>query len=95
MLRVWGAERGEAVPGWAWGAGLGKAAPGLELDAYLHVTTAERFTSYLSGLTCRSGVQWSAPPPAPHPRPTAPFCLRVKRFEILSEARFAWFGESQ
>ena len=50
MLRVWGAERGEAAPGWAGGAGPGKAAPGLELDAYLQVTTAERFTPYLSAI---------------------------------------------
>jgi hypothetical protein len=28
--------------------GQGKAAPELELDAYLQVTTAERFTPYLS-----------------------------------------------
>jgi len=28
----------------------GKAAPGLELDAYLQVTTAERFTPYLSAI---------------------------------------------
>jgi hypothetical protein len=26
------------------------AAPGLELDAYLQVTTAERFTPYLSAI---------------------------------------------
>ena len=50
MLRVWGAERGEAVPDWARGAGPGKAASGLELDAYLQVTTAERFTPYLSAI---------------------------------------------
>ena len=30
--------------------GRGKAAPGLELDAYLQVTTAERFTPYLSAI---------------------------------------------
>jgi hypothetical protein len=44
LLRVWGAERGGAVPEWARGAGSGKAAPGLELDAYLQVTAAERLT---------------------------------------------------
>ena len=31
-------------------AGPGKAAPGLELNAYLQVTTAERFTPYLSAI---------------------------------------------
>jgi hypothetical protein len=52
--RVWGAERGGAVPDWVWGAGPGKAAPGLELDAYLQVTTAERFTPYLSAIHSRT-----------------------------------------
>ena len=49
-LRVWGAEGGGAIPDRASGAEPGKAAPGLEIDAYLQVTTAERFTPYLSAI---------------------------------------------
>ena len=47
-LRVWGAERGGAVPNWAGSAGLGKVAPALKLEADLQVTTAEHFTPSLS-----------------------------------------------
>ena len=55
--RLWGAERGEALPGWARGARPGKAAPGLKLDAYLQVTTAERFTHYLSAIRLQSALR--------------------------------------